>query len=198
MQARRGGRAAARSRRRAPPRRSSRVLGLRRGLEAEPLELLVAVGLSPRELLLDLRAAAEPAVDLDVAQLALEAVAAAQPPAGDRRAPRPIATIAPPRSIGRCRARIPRAVSDEPERPRCRARRDQGQRQPRERPPADLGLDLEADLDLALEHLLEGRGSASRRLRSRWTAGRSTASGVGDGCVASSSVISSRTVTASR
>ena len=130
---------------------------LRLGLvpEPQPVEQVLVLCLALPELELQVRPAAQPPVHLDIPELLVDAVPAAQPDPDDRKhQPDPGDHAA---GHDRQRPEVDDVRRLEPEH-RGRdggAGEDQAHRPPRERLPADLRRNLEADLDLILEHRSE-------------------------------------------
>ena len=151
------------------------------------------------ELLLDVRPAPQPAVDLDVAQvLLLRRSPRRRQPARERRTRRRRATMS------RADDRQHRTELQDPERVEHDAG-DADQRRPRrpDRGSRENGRQRRARLDASKSTSTspssicsQRRDRRSRATRSRSTAGRRTASGCGDGWLASSALSSSRTSTA--
>ena len=194
-EARRAGHAAGRSRRRAPARRRAAPRRRRGPSGRAPRAAGRRVGLALLELLLHLGAAAQPAVDLDVAQLRL---ASGRPAAATSRRTRGSTRSPATRrrgAAGTCRGRgSPSDVEHEADAPRPTMPDDDERRATaRERPPRRLRRDLEADLDLARRAPPSARGSACPASAAARRPAGGPAAGSATGGVAWSSASSSRT-----
>ena len=131
------------------------VLGRRHVLQPERLELLGHVRLRLAQLLFHVGAAAQAAIDVDVAELLLQLVAPAQPQ-GDGREDRTDDGDEEPDELqlGRDLERQEgpgdeRAAGDQ------QAHQHEDDRHARQRPPCRLGRDLEGDLDLARQRCFQ-------------------------------------------